>query len=419
VDLVGVATNKVPTAPYRGAGRPEAAYIVERMVDLVAAELALDAVEVRRRNLIQRDRFPYRSALGVVFDSGDYAAALNRVCELVKYDREREKQRCARVHGRLVGIGVIVYVEQAGSRLWESAAIVVKPDGQVVVWTGSTAHGQGHDTTFGQITAEALQVPLNMIFVKQGDSAVLPKGVGTFGSRSVVCGGSAVLGEVEKIKAKMVKIAAHILAAAEGDIQWGDGRLYVRGAPTRAFSFQDLAAAAHQRGRLPAGIEPGLESSGTFSLKAEVYPFGAYAVVVEVERETGEVRILKCVAVDDAGRIVNPLLAEGQVIGAIVQGLGQGLAEEVVYDDTGQLVTGTFSDYALPHATHVPSIITEFTETLSPYTLLGAKGVGESGTVGAPPALANAVMDALAPLGIRHVDIPLSQEKLWRLLRDF
>ncbi len=414
VTLVGAATNKVPTGPYRGAGRPEAAYLVERMVDLVAAELALDPVAVRRRNLIARDRFPYKSALAALYDSGDYATALDRACALAEYDRWREEQRRARTAGRLLGIGVALYIEPAASRLWESAAMVVKPDGGVIVRTGSTAHGQGHDTIFAQIAAQTLQVPLDVITVEQGDSAVMPKGVGTFGSRSAVLGGSAVLGEAEKIKRKMLTIAAHLLEAAEADIRSAGGRLYVQGAPGRSVTFQEVAAAAHQ-GRVPEGTEPGLETSGTFSVPGEVYPFGAYVVVVEVERETGEVRILKFVAIDDAGRIINPLLAEGQVIGAIVQGLGQALVEEAVYDETGQLVTGTFSDYAMPRAAHAPTVTAEFTETLSPFNPLGAKGVGEAGTVGTPPVVANAVVDALAPLGVRHVDLPLTQEKLWRL----
>ena len=417
VDLVGVATNKVPTAPYRGAGRPEAAYLIERTMDLVATELGLDPVVVRRRNLIPRDRFPYRTALGSVYDSGDYARALDKVCELVGYDHQREEQRRARVRGRLVGIGVAVYIEPAGGQLWESAAVSVAPDGRVTVRTGSTAHGQGHDTTFGQIAAEILQVPLEAITIQQGDTALLPKGIGTFGSRSVACGGSALFGELQKITAKMRKIAAHALEAAEGDIRWDGGRIFVQGAPARALTFQEVAAAAHRPEQLPAGTEPGLEASGTFSLPDMVYPFGAYIAVVEVERETGDVRILRFAAVDDAGRIINPLLAEGQVIGAIVQGLGQALAEEIVYDDAGQLLTGTFSDYALLHAHHAPAVTAAFTETLSPYNPLGAKGVGEAGTVGAPPALANAVMDALAPLGVRNVDLPLTAEKLWRLLR--
>jgi aerobic carbon-monoxide dehydrogenase large subunit len=415
VDVVGAATNKVPTGPYRGAGRPEAAYIIERMVDLVAGELGLDPVIVRRRNLIPRERFPYRSALGSVYDSGDYAAALDKACALLGYDAWRDEQRRARAAGRLVGIGVAAYVEPAGSLLWESAAVAVQPDGRVIVRTGSTAHGQGHDTTFGQIAAETLQVPLDVVTVQQGDTEFMPKGVGTFGSRSIAVGGPAVVGEIGKIKAKMRMIAAHLLEAAEGDIRWEGGRFFVRGAPSRALEFKEVAAAAHQPGRLPAGVEPGLEASGTFALPDMVYPFGAYAAAVEIERETGEVRILKFAAVDDAGRIINPLLAEGQVIGAIAQGVGQALVEEVVYDEAGQLLTGTFSDYAMLHAAQAPAVAAKFTETLSPYSSLGAKGIGEAGTIGAPPAVANAVMDALLPLGVRNVDPPFWAEKLWKL----
>jgi len=417
IDIIGAATNKVPTSAYRGAGRPEAAYLIECMVDLVARELNVDPVAARRRNLIPPDRLPYRSALGSVYDSGNYAQALDRACELVDYGRWREAQRRARAAGRLLGIGLSVYVEPAGGLLWESAAVSVHADGQVIVRTGSTAHGQGHDTTFGQIAADVLQVPMDTIVVQQGDTALMPTGVGTFGSRSIAVGGAALVGELEKIKTKMRRIAAHLLEASDADLQWGDGRLSVRGAPARAVTFRQVAAAAHQPARLPATIEPGLETSGTFSLPDMVYPFGAYAAVVEIARDTGEVRILKFVAVDDAGRIVNPLLAEGQVIGAIVQGLGQTLVEEVVYDDTGQLLTATFTDYAMLRAPHVPAIAAEFTETPTPYTSLGAKGIGEAGTVGAPPALANAVLDALAPLGVRGVDLPLTGEKLWRLVR--
>ena len=416
VDAVGVATNKVPTAPYRGAGRPEAAYIIERMVDLVAGELGLDPLSVRRRNLIPPDRFPSRSALGSVYDSGDYAAALDKACAMLGYDSWREEQRRARAAGRLVGLGLAAYVEPAGGQLRESAAVSVQPDGRVIVRTGSTAHGQGHDTTFAQIAAETLQVPLEAVAVQQGDTALLPKGAGTFGSRSITVGGSALIGEIGKVKAKMRMIAAHLLEAAEGDIQWVGGRLYVQGAPSRALTFEEVAAAAHQGQRLPAGVGPGLDASGTFTLPDMVYPFGAYAIAVEVERETGETRILKFAAVDDGGRIINPLLAEGQVIGAIAQGLGQALVEEIVYDEGGQLLTGTFSDYAMPHAAHAPAVAAEFTETASPYNPLGAKGVGEAGTVGAPAALANAVMDALRPLGIRNVDPPFWAEKLWALI---
>ncbi len=421
VEIAGLATNKVPTAPYRGAGRPEAAYLTERMADLVARDLGLDPVAVRRRNLIPPDRFPYTSALGAVYDSGDYGPTLDKALELAGYERWRERQRTARAEGRLLGIGLALYVEPAGgagAMLWESAAVLIQRDGRVVLRTGSTSHGQGHDITFAQIAADVLRVPLESITLQQGDTDIVPKGVGTFGSRSVATGGSALVGELTKVKTKMLKIAAHLLEAAEGDIQWNDGRLSVRGAPARAVTFSEVAAVAYQPERLPAGMEPGLESSGTFSLPGQMYPFGAYVVAVEIERDTGEIRILKFVAVDDAGRIINPLLAEGQVIGAIVQGLGQALVEEAVYDEAGQLVTGTFADYGTLRAAHAPTVVAEFTETLSPYNPLGAKGVGEAGTVGAPPAFANAVIDALAPLGIRSVDLPLTGEKIWRLVRD-
>ncbi len=417
VEIIGVATNKVPTSPYRGAGRPDAAYMIERLVDLVARDLAVDPVALRRRNLIPPDRFPYRSPLGSLYDSGDYGRALDTACALVGYERQRAEQRRARAAGRLVGLGVCVYVEPAGGQLWESAAVSVRPDGRVIVRTGSTAHGQGHDTTFGQIAADTLGLPLEMIEVQQGDTELLDRGVGTFGSRSITVGGAALVGELEKVKAKMRRIAAHLLEVAEADVQWDPGRLSVRGAAGRAVTFRDVAAAAHRPDRIPEGTDPGLETSGTFTLPDMVYPFGAYAAVVEVERDTGRTRVLKFVAVDDAGRIINPLLAEGQVIGGIMQGLGQALVEEAVYDETGQLATATFADYATLRAPHAPSITAEFTETLSPYTSLGAKGVGEAGTVGAPAALANAVADALAPLGVGHVDLPLNEETLWRVMR--
>lgn len=418
VELVGVATNKVPTGPYRGAGRPEAAYIVERMVDLAAREIGLDPVELRRRNLIPPDRFPYRTPLGFTYDSGTYANVLQRACDLIEYERWRERQRQARAERRLLGVGVALYVERAGSQLWESAAVSVTPGGRVVVRMGSNPHGQGHETIFAQIAADALQTDLDAITVQHGDSAVVPRGVGTFGSRSTTIGGSALLVAAEKIREKAIRIAAHLLEAAPADIVWNDGRLHVRGAPERAVTLQEVAAAAYQPGRLPQGMEMGLDASGVFNLSGPVFPFGAYAAVVEVERETGEVKIHRLVAVDDAGRIVNPLLAEGQVIGASVQGLGESLVEEVVYDEAGQPLTATFADYGVLRAAGVPPVESEFLETLSPLNPLGAKGIGEAGTIATPGAVANAVMDALAPLGIRHLDLPLTPAKLWRAMRD-
>ena len=418
VELLGVATNKAPTGPYRGAGRPEACFIIERMVDRVGRELDIDPVEVRRRNLIPSDRFPYRTPLGFVYDSGDYAGALARALQVLDYDAQREEQRRARAQGRAVGIGVAMYVERAGTLLWESAAVSVGPSGRVVVKMGSTPQGQGHETTFSQIAADALGVDLEAIAVEHGDSAVVPRGVGTFGSRSTTVGGSALLVALEKIQAKAVQIAAHLLEAAPEDVQRDRDRYTVRGAPSRAVTFQQIAAAAYQPGRLPREIEMGLSASGVFTLPGPVFPSGAYAAVVEIRPDNGDVHIRKMVAVDDAGRIVNPLLAEAQVLGGIVQGLGETLVEEAVYDDTGQLVTGTFADYGLLRAVHTPPVTSEFMETLSPWNPLGAKGVGEAGAIATPPALANAVMDALAPFGVHHIDLPLTPEKLWRLLRD-
>lgn len=416
VELIGVATNKVPTGPYRGAGRPEAAYIVERMLDMVAAETKVDPIDLRVRNVIPVEAFPYATPLGFVYDSGNYARALERCRTLIEYDRWREEQRRARASGRLVGIGVALYVERAGSQLWESAAVSVGPAGRVVVRTGSNSHGQGHETTFAQIAADALGVDLDAVVIQHGDSAVVPRGVGTFASRSTAIGGSALIAALDKIKAKAAAIAAHLLEAAPADIEWTDGRLQVRGSPQRAMAFGEVAAAAYRPGRLPPHIEMGLDASGYFSLAGPVFPFGAYAAVVEVQRETGEVEILRLVAVDDAGRIVNPLLAEGQVLGAIAQGLGQVFVEEAVYDRDGQPLTASFVDYALLRAGDVPAVVTELLETPSPLNPLGAKGIGEAGAIGAPACVANAVIDAFSPLGMRHVDFPFTPAKLWGII---
>jgi len=418
VELLGVATNKVPTGPYRGAGRPEAAYLIERMVDLAAHRIGIDPVELRRRNAIPPDRFPYTTPLGFTYDSGDYLAALDRVCQMVDYGRARAEQAQARAAGRLRGVGVALYVERAGSQLWESAAVVVAPSGRVVIRPGSNPHGQGHETTFAQIAAEVLQIDLDAVTVEHGDSAVVPRGVGTFGSRSITVGGSALVLALEKIKAQATEIAAHLLEAAPQDIDWRHRRLCVRGAPQRSVSFAEVAAAAYQPGRLPRGMEMGLQATGVFTLPRPVFPFGAYGAVVEIDPETGEVHLREVAAVDDAGRIVNPLLAEGQVIGAAIQGVGQAFTEAFVYAEDGQALTSSFADYALLRAADSPSVRSEFRETPSPLNPLGAKGIGEAGTIGIPAAVANAVMDALAPMGIRHLDFPLTPARLWEAIRQ-
>lgn len=418
VEMLGVATNKVPTGPYRGAGRPEAAYLIEQMVDLAAHTLQIDPVELRRRNLITSNQFPYRNPLGFTYDSGNYVRALDRACELIQYDRARQEQRQRARGGHLIGVGVTLYVERAGSQLWESAAVSVSPNGRVTAKLGSTPSGQGHETTFAQIAADVLQINPDAVTVVQGDSAVVPRGVGTFGSRSVTIGGSALLTALERVKVKANRIAGALLEAPVADIVWSDGRIHVRGAPDRALTFTEVAAAAYQPAKLPADVEMGLDAQAVFRLPGPVFPFGAYAAVVDIDPDTGAISVVKLVAVDDAGRIVNPLLAEGQVIGAAVQGLGQSFVEEVVYGTDGQLLTSTFADYALLRAEQSPEIHSEFLETPSPFNPLGAKGIGEAGSIATPAAIASAVLDALRPLGVRHLDLPFTPEKVWRAIRD-
>ena len=415
VEMTGVVTNKPPTGAYRGAGRPEAAFIIERMVDLAARELGIDPVEIRRRNLVPPDRFPYHTALGAVYDSGDYGRCLDRCLELLEYEKPREEQARARAEGRLVGIGLSLYIEQSGM-LWENATVAVAPDGRVRIRTGATSSGQGHDTIFAQIAADALGIAPESVTVESGDTALVAQGIGTFASRTTAVAGGALSEALEKVKARAAEIAGHLLEAAPEDIEWRDGRLSVRGAPERGIALADVAAAAHDAERLPVGMETGLEASAHFAPPGPAFGYGAYAAVVEVDRATGRIAIQKFVAVDDAGRIINPLLAEGQVFGSLAQGLGEALGEVVVYDKAGQMLTASFMDYGVLRAAQMPDVVTEFLETPSPLNPLGAKGIGEAGTIGAPPTIVNAVVDALAPLGVRNVDMPLTAEKLWRLI---
>jgi aerobic carbon-monoxide dehydrogenase large subunit len=413
VELQGVATNKVPTGPYRGAGRPEGAYVAERLADLAAADLGLDPVELRHRNLIPPDRFPYATALGFTYDSGDYRRALDRACRLLGYRERRAEQRAARQRGRLVGVGVGVFVERAGAGLWEHGSVAVGRDGRVLVRTGSTPHGQGHRTTFAQLAADALGVAPEDVAVEAGDTATVPQGMGTYASRSVTTGGSAVHLAARQVAAAAARAAAALLGVAPEDVAVADGGRLA--APDGRSVTLAQAAAAGDPTR-PGGQE-GLAATVRFELPGPVFPFGAYAAVVEVDRETGRVTVRRLVAVDDAGRVVNPLLAEGQVMGSTAQGIGQALFEEAAYDEQGQLLTGSFAAYALPTAVEVPPVRGELLETPSPYTPLGVKGLGESGAIAVPAVLANAVADALAPLGVRHLDPPYTPERLWRVLR--
>ena len=404
VEVVGARTNKVPTGPYRGAGRPEAAYALELTVDAAARRLGIDPVELRRINLIRE--FPHQTPLGFVYDSGHYGRCLDRAVELAAFD-ERDAGG-----GRRFGKGVAMYVERAGGQ-WESARVTVEPDGRAIVRSGSNPHGQGHETVFAQIVAERLGMAPEDVVLRFGDSAAVPRGVGTFASRSVAMGGSAIVLAIDEIRQKCRRIAAHLLDAPEDDVAWSeDGRLAAGNG--RQVTLRELAAAAYQPGRLPAGMEPGLEASARFA-SDQVFSSGAYAAAVAIEPATGRLEILRLVAVDDAGRIVNPLLADGQVLGGSVQGLGAVLVEEAVHDETGQLRTATYADYSLLTAMEIPPIETDFVESPSPLNPLGAKGIGEAGAIGTPAAVGNAVADAL---GGRIVDPPYTAEKLWHALRE-
>lgn len=417
----GVFTNKMATDAYRGAGRPEAAFVIERALDLVARELRLDPSEVRRKNFVRQEDFPYTTATGLVYDSGDYDASLTRALEIVDYPQLRAEQKAARTQGRFLGIGLSTYVEISGVGPsaavpiggWEMATVHVHANGSVTVLTGISPHGQGEETSFAQIVSDALGVPLSEICIVHGDTARVPAGVGTFGSRGIAVGGAALMLALEKLKQKATEIAARLLQVNPSEVVFASGRLAAGGG---SLSLRDVARAAHHGGNLPAGMEPGLSATASFDPKNFTFPFGAHICVVEVDAETGEIRILRYVAVDDCGRVVNPLLVDGQIHGGIAQGIGQALLEEIVHDDNGQLLTGSLLDYALPRAPLFPWFETDRTVTPTDVNPLGAKGVGESGAIGATPALVNAVVDALEPFGVRHIDPPLRAEKVWRVV---
>jgi carbon-monoxide dehydrogenase large subunit len=417
VEVTGIATNKVPTGPYRGAGRPEAAFVIERLADMAARRLGMDPAEIRRRNLVDRAAFPYRNALGYTYDSGDYASALSRVQERLPYRDWRARQAVGRAEGRLIGIGLAAFVDRSGPGLWERARVTVDPSGTVTASIGSSPHGQGHETAFAQIAADALGISPDAVQVRHGDSAEVA-GMGTYGSRSVTVGGSALAAAAEEVREQAKRIVAYSLEVSPRDLVWEQGRFHVAGSPEFGMTLAQAAQKAAGTRRLPPGAARTLEATSRFSLPGPVFPFGVYAAVVEVDRETGMVRALRVAAVDDAGVLVNPLLAEGQVHGSIAQGLAAALWEEMCYDEAGQPLTASFADYGIPSAADLGvDIHGEFQATPSPFNPLGAKGIGESGTIGVPAAVANAVADALAPLGIDHADPPYTPEKIWRLLR--
>jgi len=428
--VTGVYTTTTPVDAYRGAGRPEATYLVERMMDRYAAEIGMDPAEVRRKNLIPPFEDGHEVATTVIYDSGNYEVALDRALELVGYNDFRAEQASARDAGRYLGIGLSTYVEICGmapsavaytlgarAGVWESALVRVHPTGKVTVFTGSSGHGQGHDTTFAQLAAAELGVDVDDVEVIHGDTDKVQMGTGTFGSRSAVCGGNAIHMSIEKIQDKAKRIAANLLEAAPEDIVNENGQYFVQGAPAEAKTFQEVALAAYWYESLPEGTEPGLEAVSIFDPQNFTWPFGTHIAVVEVDGDTGEVELTKYVAIDDVGNVINPMIVEGMVHGGVVQGVGQALTEEAVYDESGQLITGSMMDYAIPTADSVPSIITDRTTTPSPTNPLGVKGAGETGTIAASPAVMNAVIDALSPFGVTHMNMPAKPEKVWRAMQ--
>lgn len=410
--LLAVYTNTTPTGPYRGAGRPEAAFLIERMMDRLAGELGIDPIELRLRNFISPSEFPYTNAGKLTYDSGDYAGTLRRLIEVSGYGQLREAQRRAREDGKLQGIGIATYVEIAAGTEADQATVRLESDGMITVVTGSTPHGQGHQTTWAQIAADQFGVSVDRIKVVFGDSDLPAYAIGTFGSRSAALSGSAIHETVGALTTQLRALAAAAFEAAPADVVLEAGRLQVRGVPARAMSLQQLATWA-----IEAGRQAELSARKEFEAPAEVFPFGAHLAQVEVDRETGAVRVLRYVAVDDCGPVINPMIVDGQVHGAIAQGLAQALFEGVVYDEEGQLLTGNLTTYLLPTAADLPMFETERTVTPSPNNPLGVKGIGEGGTTGSTPAVANAVMDALRPLGIHQLEMPLSPFRIWSAIK--
>jgi aerobic carbon-monoxide dehydrogenase large subunit len=423
--LTEVFTNKTPTDAYRGAGRPEATYFVERAMDMLARELKMDPAELRRKNFIQPHEFPFATQMGAVYDSGDYERALDAALKAANWEALKKERDAARAEGRLVGLGLAMYVEVCGlgpsSALptggWEHSQVTVERDGRISATTGASPHGQGNETTFGQMLADQFGIPLEHITILHGDTGVVKQGIGTFGSRSQAVGGTALMLAGTKVKAKMAKFAAALLEAHEDDLVFENGTVAVKGSPTSAKPFASVAAYAYVPVPLPEGLEPGLSDEAFFEPTNNTYPFGCHISMLEVDRQTGEPTLLKLVAVDDAGHLINPLIVEGQIHGGLAQGIGQAMIEEVVYNEDGQLVTGSFMDYAIPRAIDFPAFELTATTTPTPVNPLGAKGVGEAGTLGSTPCIVAAAVDALSGFGVKHIDMMLRPEKLWRIIQ--
>ena len=430
VEVKGVFTNTAPVDAYRGAGRPEASYVVERLVDRAAREMKIDPIELRRRNFVPKDAYPYTTPVALTYDSGDYFATLDMVVKAADYAGFEARQQAAAKRGILLGIGVATYIEacamapsamagQLGARagFYESAEVRVHPTGSITVFTGSHSHGQGHETTFAQLVADRLGLAIDKVDVVHGDTGRIPFGMGTYASRSLAVGGTALLKAVDKVVDKGKKIAAHLLETAEEDIEFSGGKFGVRGTD-RSVPFAQVAFAAYVPHNYPIEtLEPGLDETAFYDPTNFTYPAGAYIAEVEIDPDTGAVELARFTGADDFGRIINPMIVEGQVHGALVQGIGQALFENTVYDpETGQLETGSFMDYCMPRADNFIPFKLETNTTLCAHNPLGAKGCGEAGTIGAPAAIMNAVVDALAPLGATNLDMPATSERVWRAI---
>jgi carbon-monoxide dehydrogenase large subunit len=430
VHVRGIFTHTTPVDAYRGAGRPEATFVVERLMHLAAEQTGLDQAEIRKRNFVSPDAFPYQTQVALQYDSGNYAGAMDRALDLIGYGALRAEQERRRASGgKLLGIGFSSFIEACGlapsavvgslgaqAGQWESAQVRVNPTGTITIFSGSSAHGQGHETTFAQIVADKLGVDINSIEVVHGDTGQVQYGWGTYGSRSAAVGGSAIAKAVDKVIEKGRKIAAHLLEAAEEDVVFENGNYAVRGAPDQAKSWGDVALMAHLAHNYPSNLEPGLNELAFYDPSNFTFPFGTHIAVVEVDPETGAVEIQRYLAVDDVGNVINPLIVDGQVHGGLAQGIAQALYEEAVYDDSGQLISATLLDYAVPKASNLPSFDTERTITPCPHNPLGVKGVGEAGAIASPATIVNAVMDALKPYGVKHLDMPLRAEKVWKAI---
>ena len=430
-DVYGIFTNTTPTDAYRGAGRPEATFMVERLVELVAAKLKMDPADIRKKNFIPPFTDGHTVATGVTYDSGNYIAAFDKALKMLDYAGLRRTQADLRKKGEHIGIGFCTYAEICGlgpsqvagavgfgGGLWESAIVRFHPSGKVNVMVGISPHGQGEETTFAQIVASELGVAVDDVEITHGDTERTPMGWGSYGSRSTPVGSGALMGAITKIKDKAKIVTAHLLEAAVEDIDYADGKFFVKGSPGKFKTIQDVALMANVAWNYPKGLEPGLEASAFFDPPNFVYPFGAHIAVVRVDTETGEVRLERYVAVDDCGRVINPMIVEGQIHGGVVQGIGQALWEGAVYDENAQLVTGSMMDYAIPKADYFPLFELAMTETPTTVNPLGVKGIGETGTIASTPAVYNAVMDALAPFGVGKLDMPLTPERVWRAIQN-